>query len=562
MSNSTTKPATAVNIPERSTSDRLRTVIELSVCLTILVSLFRTFLAGGYMIETGSMAPCLLGYHRQVTCPSCSFPFAVEGNSTTLKAICPNCGRGGISVERLPRNDGDHLLVHRAMYEFRPPRRWEVIVFRNPNKPTQAYVKRLIGLPGESLQIEGGDVFVSGQIQTKNYATRRGMRIPVYDHDFQPSADDADWQPRWVVDQAGRNWQSAGSTFRFVSRKKDHRDSDNRDAENPDGQVEWVHYRHWIRQGGIHLTSVPFPVWPESLERAPSGFGALRYDPDEKMLVCRGALSAEQRDQLLAGVQDADSRRSIERLYEASHIAPIVDNYGYNWGRDGHGLHEVRDLMLSMQVRLPEGPGEFVLAITDGTEEFQCVFDVASRKVRLIDVRTGKAMKTGSLNDRILEGPVCVEISLMDRQVLLAVEGKLVFEPYNYTATRERGPTPWQPVGFGARGFGKGGFAAGESAVEISSLKLFRDVYYTDDGGRRAVDGPLQLKGDQYFVLGDNSPVSKDSRSWSKTTVLTAEMLLGKPLAVHLPSKKRQIQIGGWHTEIRIPEVSRIRYIH
>src|SRR3954466_1556237 len=64
---------------ERSTSGRLRTVIELSVCLTILVSLFRTFLAGGYMIETGSMAPCLLGYHRQATCPGCRYPFAVEG---------------------------------------------------------------------------------------------------------------------------------------------------------------------------------------------------------------------------------------------------------------------------------------------------------------------------------------------------------------------------------------------------------------------------------------------------------------------------------------------------
>jgi signal peptidase I len=562
MSNSSSKSAAPIVLRDRTTTDRLRTVIELSVCLTILVSLFRTFLAGGYMIETGSMAPCLVGYHRQVTCPSCRFPFAAEGNSTTIKAVCPNCGQGGISVERLPRNDGDHLLVHRAMYEFRAPRRWEVIVFRNPNKPTQAYVKRLIGLPGELLQIEGGDILVSGKIQTKNYATQRGMRISVYDHDFQPAADEADWQPRWVADQAGGNWQAAGSTFRYRPRKKDHGEAENSQAENPDGQVAWVHYRHWIRHGGMHLTSVPLAECPESLARGPSGFGALRYDADEKMLVCRGALSAEQRVQLLADVQDADARQSVERLYEASHIAPIVDNYGYNWGRDGHGQHEVRDLMLSAQVRLPDGPGEFVLAITDGSEEFQCIFDAARRQVRLIDVRTGKALKTGALNEHILAGPVCVEISLMDRQVLLAVEGKLVFEPYSYTATRERGPTPWQPVGFGVRGFADGGSTAGESAVEIRALKLFRDVYYTDDGGRRAVDGPLQLKPDEFFVLGDNSPVSKDSRSWSKTTVLTAEMLLGKPLAVHLPSKKRQIQIGDWQTEIRIPEISRIRYIH
>src|SRR5436190_23660335 len=124
MSDSTNKPAVAAPPSDRSSSNRLRTVIELSVCLTILVSLFRTFLAGGYMIETGSMAPCLLGYHRQATCPSCRDPFAVEGNSTTIKAVCPNCGRGGISVAELSRNDGDHLLVHRGMYEFRRPRRW------------------------------------------------------------------------------------------------------------------------------------------------------------------------------------------------------------------------------------------------------------------------------------------------------------------------------------------------------------------------------------------------------------------------------------------------------
>ena len=578
--------------PQRTRSAVVRTIFELCVCLVILVALFRTFLAGGYMIETGSMAPCLLGYHRQVTCPSCHYPFAVEGSSTKLKAVCPNCGRKGIPVDGLLRNDGDHLLVHRGTYEFRRPRRWEVIVFRNPNKPTQAYVKRLVALPGESLQIKGGDVYISGQIQAKDYATQRGLRIPVYDHDFRPAADEIDWQPRWVVDQPGlddsqkgrsqRNqsaggWQSAGGSFRFTPRKKGGPDTADRELgdhelEDRESAVEWVHYRHWIRQGGSDATSVPFAGWTEleaeesigqelierglveqaSIDPPATRSGTVSYDAENKMLVCRGVLSAQLRDRLLASVLEGQSRRSIERLYEASHIAPIMDTYGYNWGRDGLGRHEVRDLMLSAQVRLHDGAGEFVLAITDGAEEFQCVFDVPSNKVRLVDVRSGKTLKTGSLNERMLEAPVSVEISLMDRQVLLAVGGKLPFEPYRYSATRERGPTPWRPVRFGARG----------AAVEISSLKLFRDVYYTDEGGRLAVDGPLQLKPDEYFVLGDNSPVSKDSRSWSKATVLSSDLLLGKPLAVHLPSKKRRFQIGGWEREIRIPEISRIRYIH
>ena len=139
------------------------------------------------MIETGSMAPCLLGYHRQVVCPELSIPFAVEGNSAVNESDAVRiAGESGIAVDNLSRNDGDHLLVHRGLYEFRSPRRWEVVVFRNPNKLTQAYVKRLIALPGETVQIIDGDVYIGGEIQAKNYATQRGIRIPVYDHDFRP----------------------------------------------------------------------------------------------------------------------------------------------------------------------------------------------------------------------------------------------------------------------------------------------------------------------------------------------------------------------------------------
>ncbi|MDT9115753.1 S26 family signal peptidase, partial [Escherichia coli] len=84
------------------------------------------------------------------------------------------------------------------------------IVFRNPNKSTQAYVKRLIALPGESVRIVAGDMFISGRIQTKNYETQRGLRIPVFDNDFQPAADESDWQPRWVIDQPGPDEPQGG----------------------------------------------------------------------------------------------------------------------------------------------------------------------------------------------------------------------------------------------------------------------------------------------------------------------------------------------------------------
>ncbi|MFM8222954.1 MAG: hypothetical protein ACKOJF_28935, partial [Planctomycetaceae bacterium] len=98
-----------------------RPILEAGVALLLLVVLLRTFIAGGYMIETGSMAPCLLGYHRRVTCESCGWQFAVDGTQGEGLATCPNCCRDGLSLEGLPLNDGDHLLVSRPAYEFSPP---------------------------------------------------------------------------------------------------------------------------------------------------------------------------------------------------------------------------------------------------------------------------------------------------------------------------------------------------------------------------------------------------------------------------------------------------------
>jgi hypothetical protein len=313
-----------------------------------------------------------------------------------------------------------------------------------------------------------------------------------------------------------------------------------------------VKYRHWLRHGGSYTTRTSLARWPESIELPPTGIGPLKYDAEARDLVCRGALSLEIRNRLLDGSRDPDFRQAVERLYETSHAAPISDSYGYNRGQDGLGQHDVRDLMLSASVLLHDDSGEFVLGITDGDEDFECRFDVAAAKVRLIDTRTGRAMRTAPLNEELLHEPTCVELSLMDHQVLLAVGGKLAFRPWSYAAASKRGQAPRQPVRFGARGL----------AAEVGSLKLFRDVYYTDDAGRRAVDAPVQLNSNEYFVLGDNSPVSKDSRGWSESTALTGDMFLGKPLLVHLPSRKRRIQVGRWQTEIRIPEFSRIRYIH
>lgn len=56
--------------------------------------------------------------------------------------------------------DGEYLIVDELSYRFREPRRGEVIVFRFPENPSQYFIKRIIGLPGEVVRVEEGRVII------------------------------------------------------------------------------------------------------------------------------------------------------------------------------------------------------------------------------------------------------------------------------------------------------------------------------------------------------------------------------------------------------------------
>ena len=58
-------------------------------------------------------------------------------------------------------HDGDYLIVDELSYRFRNPERGEVIVFHFPGDHSRQYIKRIIGLPGERVALEGGRITVS-----------------------------------------------------------------------------------------------------------------------------------------------------------------------------------------------------------------------------------------------------------------------------------------------------------------------------------------------------------------------------------------------------------------
>ncbi len=56
--------------------------------------------------------------------------------------------------------DGDYLIVDEISYRLREPVRGEVVVFKNPQNESQRFIKRIIGLPGESVEFENGKVVI------------------------------------------------------------------------------------------------------------------------------------------------------------------------------------------------------------------------------------------------------------------------------------------------------------------------------------------------------------------------------------------------------------------
>jgi signal peptidase I len=128
-----------MNVEETALEFRKSTVREYfeSIVITAIIALFATtFVVQAFKIPTGSMESNLL--------------------------------------------IGDHLLVNKFVYglhsgfwskllPYHEPKRGDVVVFKYPNNPEVAYVKRLIGMPGDKVEMVGHTVYINGQALLENY---------------------------------------------------------------------------------------------------------------------------------------------------------------------------------------------------------------------------------------------------------------------------------------------------------------------------------------------------------------------------------------------------------
>jgi signal peptidase I len=116
--------------------------------------------------------------------------------------------------------DGDYLIVDEISYRFREPLRGEVVVFKYPQNPSQRYIKRIIGLPGETIEIIDGKVTIFNEkgsqiLNESNYLpgifTPGDMRLTLSENEYFvlgdnriASSDSRRWGPLPRKDIIGR----------------------------------------------------------------------------------------------------------------------------------------------------------------------------------------------------------------------------------------------------------------------------------------------------------------------------------------------------------------------
>lgn len=89
-----------------------------------------------------------------------------------IRTVVQNFRVEGMSME--PNfHDGQFLLINKLAYKLGDVERGDVIVFRYPRDPSRDFIKRVIGLPGETVEIINGQVYINGQLLGDNYHTNQ-----------------------------------------------------------------------------------------------------------------------------------------------------------------------------------------------------------------------------------------------------------------------------------------------------------------------------------------------------------------------------------------------------
>jgi signal peptidase I len=574
-----------------------RETVESLVVAIILALLFRAFVAEAFVIPTGSMAPTLMGAHKDLFCPHCGINYqtgaSIENpdedaanrpggrdlsNEMVVGSVCPNC-RSENPIDFSDPNQrtftGDRILVSKFLYALAEPQRWDVFVFLQPYNFKQPFIKRLVGLPNETLRIRHGDLFAHTASQSDFAILRKppdkqlAMAQLVYDTQY-PAASlaKAGWPDRWQPWQPGAiappqdSWQSGDSV-----------DPNSAVLKQSNGErVEWLRYFHRLPTRS---------EWREVNE----GKSLAAIDPYRTRAITDfNAYNAE----LLMAADILLDRRSGQPVWDVAKLAQAFDSSTVTRGYSGAGFngdHWVGDLMLDVEVVLDDGSGgTLLLELIEAGTRFRCSIDLNTGAAQLGILRGEESLafdggaSTAEATTGVKHGGRHrLRLSNFDDQVLLWADGRLIaFD----------GPTTYDRLAWAAQGAAEGpqwtpedpldGAPAGIGFQRVTGRvvrrRLMRDLYYiAAKGDGYGYGGPIHDYGtgrepamrdqifaapgqwnrsglwrlrrtvefttgpDQFFPLGDNSAASSDARIWFGHQHVDRNLLKGKALAVFWP---------------------------
>ncbi len=178
-------------------------------------------------VVSGSMGQSIPGPHYALHCYDCKIPLIVDAETVGDEnlPICFNCGASN-SLEDISAQ------INRVSYEDVDEAfftRWQRVVF---DYQDSRYIKRIVGLPGEKIAIENGELFVDGELYQKDLQEFDQLSSVVFDSRFQPHDSSYNLLQRFGVRGDEQGWiYTADNVFAFDAPVKTH--------------PQWLDYYHW-----------------------------------------------------------------------------------------------------------------------------------------------------------------------------------------------------------------------------------------------------------------------------------------------------------------------------
>lgn len=479
-------------------AESIVTLLEWLLVAFILALVFQGFGVQAFQIPTGSMAETLRGAHYRFRCYRCGHEFDTgKGGGSLDRPQCPNCGYHQPPQAFGPVKNGDRIFVLKCIYQFYEPQRWDVVVFKNPTGPKDNFIKRLIGLPGETVQLIGGDVYIGKngrkpEIMRKPLNVQQELWMPIFIQDHQPlSAEhyfneqiregedrsNDPWLPPFVNDEDS-NWQLHPTQYRL---------------NDPSGR------RHTI-------------------------------------------------------------------TFRSNDMHEFRANYAYN--NSAYRLNPIcSDLMITFYAKGASPDGVIGASLEKYGILYSAQIDFAGRLMftQTIDGVTsaiGRPMLTGPITTETYQR---FEFANVDRQLVLRWGDKRFFHDLSNDETfQDRQPVDRESPTVKI-------FAAGPA--EVRHIGLYRDIYYIGEKSlgilRATQENPFTLDEDQFFVCGDNSNDSADSRIWEskgignngvtyRKGIVPREYMMGKAVMVYWSQAFRPAQF----LPPMIPNLGNIKVIY